>query len=123
MRLAQVEIGGKSYPAAFTLRVLANLEERAPGKSAIDALDDMLAAGCVSDTVWLLAQLLAAGAEVTGSGAAAPTERELLDGLGIDDLHAVTAAVLRSVHTVEPEIRLKKKTPLLRIFRAGKAPG
>ena len=123
MRLAHVDIGGKSYPAAFTLRVLANLEERVPGKSAIDALDDMLAAGFVSDTVWLLAQLLAAGAKVADSGTDAPTERELLDGLGIDDLHAVTAAVLRSVHTVEPEIRLKKKTLLPRIFRAGKVLG
>lgn len=123
MRLATVELFGKKHPAAFTLRVLVNLEDRFEGKSAMDALDDMLSAGRATDTVWLLAQLLAAGAEVTHSSEPAPTEDELLDRLSIDDLHSITASVLGSIHTVEPTMRLKKKTIRLPGLLSGKARG
>ena len=79
MRTAEIELAGRKYPAAFSLRVLGNLEART-GKPAGDALDALLSADTlnVTDTVWLLSQMLAAGAAATGSMQRTPTEEQMM---------------------------------------------
>lgn len=108
MKIATIEIGGGSYPAAFSLAVLANLEERT-GKPAGEALDELLGAEnlSVKDLVWLMAQLLEAGAKASGSKCAYPTEQELLDMYALDDLSSLAASVLSTVHTAHPRIQLE----------------
>ena len=108
MRTATVNIGEGSYPAAFSLRVLAHLEDKT-GKPASEALDAILDGGCITDTAWLLAELLAAGAKVEGSVEPPPTADELLDKLALDDMHALTASILSSVHTAKPALELETK--------------
>lgn len=124
MRIAQIEIGGASYPAAFSLQVLSNLEERV-GKPAGEALDQLLSSENLSvrELVWLLAQLLEAGAKASGSKCAYPTETELLNMYALDDLSALAASVLATVHTARPRIELEpekttqKKTGVLAALR------
>lgn len=108
MKIATIEIGGGSYPAAFSLNVLANLEERT-GKPAGEALDELLGEEnlSVKDLVWLMAQILEAGAKASGSKCAYPTEEELLNMYALDDLSALAASVLSTVHTAHPRIQLE----------------
>ena len=108
MRIARVNIGGTDYPAAFSLRVLADLEDRT-GKPASDALDGVLSFARVKDTVWLLSELIAAGVKVTGEALKAPTSDELLDSVALDELHGVTAGILASVHEMEPTLHVESK--------------
>ena len=117
MRTASVNIGEGSYPAAFSLRVLAHLDEKT-GKPAIEALDALLDGGRVTDTAWLLAELLAAGAQATGSTERTPTADELLDQLALDDLHTLTASVLASTKTVKPLLEVERKKPETKLRRA-----
>ena len=108
MRIAHVDIHGTSYPAAFSLRVLADLEDRT-GKPASQALDTVLASSSVKDTVWLLAALLSAGARAEGAELRTPTEAELLDSISLDELHGLTAGVLASVRELEPTLPVEPK--------------
>ena len=117
MRTASVNIGGGSYPAAFSLRVLAHLEDRT-GKPASEALDAILESGRITDTAWLLAELLAAGAKVDGSGITPPTADELLDNLALDDMHTLTASILSSVQTAKPTLEIERKNKEAKLHRA-----
>lgn len=107
MRTATVKIGEGSFPAAFSLRVLAHMEDRT-GKPASEALDAILDSGRVTDSTWLLAELLAAGAKIEG-GVTPPTVDELLDNLTLDDMHAITANILVTVRTAKPSLNLDSK--------------
>ena len=106
MKIATIEIGGGSYPAAFSLQVLSNLEDRT-GKPAGEALDALLGSEQLSvrDLVWLLSQLLEAGAKASGSKLPYPTEEELLNNYALDDFSALAASVLSTVHTAHPSIK------------------
>ena len=109
MKIATIEIGGGSYPAAFSLQVLSNLEDRT-GKPAGEALDEMLNAEklSVKDLVWLMAQLLEAGAKASGSKLPYPTEDDLMNNFALDDLSALAASVLSTAHTMRPRIQLEE---------------
>ena len=111
MRIATVQIGGSSYPAAFSLRVLKNLEDRS-GKPGFDALAEMMETCKVEDVCWLLAEMLKAGAAVAESDEPTPTADEIMDKFAVDDLHGLTAGVLASLQTVKPtlEADTSKKT-------------
>ena len=117
MRTATVNIGEGSYPAAFSLRVLAHLEDKT-GKPASEALDAILESGHITDTAWLLAELLAAGAKVEGLTEPTPTADELLDKLALDDMHALTAGILFSMHTAKPALELERKNKGAKLRRA-----
>ena len=117
MRTATVEIGGSTYPAAFSLAVMRDLESRS-GKPAGDALDELTESGRITDTVWLLAQLLKAGAVATGSGVTPPTEDELYNLLGIDDIHGLTAQILGATRTIKPVLEVEPKKPKAKLRRA-----
>ena len=117
MRTATVEIGGVKYPAAFSLAVMRDLEDRT-GKPASEALDALAESGSVKDTVWLLAQLLKAGAIISGDGQTPPTEDQLFDRLGIDDIHTLTAQVLGATHTIRPVLESETKKPMAKLRRA-----
>ena len=126
MRIATVKIGGASYPAALPLQVLCNLEERT-GKNAGDALDDILGAEKlnVRDLCWLLAQMLAAGAKLDEFYGPVPTENDLLNKYGLDDLSGLLASVMASVKTAHPRLEAEavpsvtqKKTGIRAAIRA-----
>ena len=117
MRTATVTIGEGSYPAAFSLRVLAHLEDKT-GKPASEALDTILDGGRITDTAGLLAEILAAGAKVEGSTEPPPTADELLDKLALDDMHALTASILSSVQTAKPALELERKNKGAKLHRA-----
>lgn len=117
MRTAMIELGGKKYPAAFSLAVMRDLEDRT-GRPASEALDEMADRGSVTDTVWLLAQLLKAGAVVAGNGQTPPSEGELFDQLGIDDIHSLTAQVLGATRTIKPALESETKKPKAKLRRA-----
>lgn len=126
MKIAHIEIGGVSYPAALPLQVLCNLEERT-GKNAGDALDDILGAEKlnVRDLCWLLAQMLAAGAKLEEFDGAVPTETDLLNRYGLDDLSGLLASVMASVKTAHPRLeaeavpsKTQKKTGIRAAIRA-----
>lgn len=112
MRTATVTINGVEYPAAFTLRVLANLEDRT-GLPATAALDKLTSFDRIRDTAWLLAQLMKAGQTATGSDVTPPGEEQLLDGLALDDLQDITTSILASVSQMRPKVELQetKKAP------------
>ena len=107
MRTVNVDLNGKEYPAAYTVRVLADLEDRCGGKPAREALEELLNSGHVRDTVWLLAQLLRAGARIAGSAEPPPDESALLDLIPGDKASALTAAVLSACMEVSPRVRLE----------------
>lgn len=126
MKIAHIEIGGVSYSAALPLQVLCNLEERT-GKNAGDALDDILGAEKlnVRDLCWLLAQMLAAGAKLEEFDGPVPTENDLLNKYGLDDLSGLLASVMASVKTAHPRLEAEpvpqntqKKTGIKAAIRA-----
>lgn len=116
MRTATVEIGGVKYPAAFSLGVMRDVEDRT-GRASWQGLDALSESGKITDTVWLLSELLAAGKEVTGSDLTPPTEEELYNMLGIDDIHLLTASVLEATRTIKPvlEVEAKKRNAKWRL--------
>lgn len=107
MRTVPVEINGKEYPAAYTVRVLANLEDRAGGKPAAEALEELLGSGKVRDAAWLLSQLLVAGEKIAQTGETPPSEAELLDLIPGDAAFALTAAALQATRGIAPRVKLE----------------
>lgn len=104
MRTATVEICGGKHPAAFSLNVLLNLEKRF-NLPASDALDKLLEANRVEDTVWLLSELFKAGAAVTPGAPPPPGEQDILNQVGLDDLHVITGGILASMREMKPRLR------------------
>lgn len=108
MRTVSVNINGKEYPAAFTVRVLAELEDRSGGMPATEALSGLLTSGHVRDAAWMLAQLLSAGARLADAPAPPPDEDALLDLVDGDDAFRLCADVLAELRGFEPRVRLEE---------------
>lgn len=108
MRTATVEICGGKHPAAFSLNVLLNLEKRF-AMPAGDALEKLLDENRVEDVVWLLSELLQAGAAVTPNAPPPPGEADILKQVGLDDLHVITGGILASMREFKPRLRADSK--------------
>lgn len=108
MRTATVDICGGKHPAAFSLNVLLNLEKRFD-LPASDALEKLLDENRVEDVVWLLAELLAAGAAVTPGAPPPPSKEDILKQVGLDDLHVITGGILASMREFKPRVRVDSK--------------
>ena len=106
MRTVNVNINGKEYPAAFTVRVLADLEDRAAGKPATEALSQILTSGHVRDAAWMLAQLLKAGARTVDDPETPPDEDALLDLIEGDEAFHLCAVTLAELRGFEPRVQL-----------------
>lgn len=102
IKTVPVHIGGKTYPASMTLRVLSKLEERT-GKSAGEALDALTEDMNISDMAWLLVELLAAGHKIAaenGENAPEPPDLDtLMDFYGLEDVHRLTAGIIAATET------------------------
>lgn len=109
MRVVNVKINGKEYPAAFTVRVLADLEDRSDGKTATEALRDISNSGHVRDAAWMLAQLLKAGARLTENAETPPDENELLDLIDGDDAFTLCGKALSDLRQFETRVQLDKE--------------
>lgn len=103
MNIVDVVIGGNTYPAAMSLRVLDNLETKT-GKPATTALRDMLNNIRVSDTVWLLRQMIAAGVTRSHAAIEPPSEDELLDNLDSRELAGLVAEVMKVLKSAQATV-------------------
>lgn len=108
MRVATVNICGGRHPAAFSLRVLQDLEHRFD-MPASEALDKLLTENRAEDTVWLLSELFKAGAAVTPDAPPPPSELDILNQVGLDDLRSITGGILASMREAKPRLRVDSK--------------
>lgn len=92
MKRVEIPIRGTAYPMCFSLRVVKACGEKFGG---LDGLDTALTGGgdaleALNNCIWLLSQMLDAGARydrANGTEAAAPPDEDaLLDTFGLDDL-------------------------------------
>ena len=125
MRLSEVQLGGVSYPAAFTLRVAMETAER---YGDVDAVlePDLPTAAALERKAWILAAMLRAGqkaAKATGAETPEPpTADDLLDGYVVAEVKQINQAILTvmaadsktNVETVElgPDEKNAAATPV-----------
>lgn len=103
MKRALISVGGNELPMCFSLRVVNACGEKFGGLEGLEAAltggGDPLSA--LNNCVWLLAQMLDAGARhaaLNGEQAEpAPSEDDLLDLFGLDDLAALKTSLLNGM--------------------------
>lgn len=110
MRTGRVVIGGKEYLTCFSTRVLMTLEER--GNSADQELARILNSGKVTDSFWLLPQLIDAGdryAKIEGiENPGKLTLDEIIDLVGIDEYDTMFHAIAETTkYGSEPTVEIK----------------
>lgn len=95
MKLIEVPLGGRTYYARFSLRVLAEFEEksleRGGNGNAQEEISLLLSNGKPSDLLWVISRLIEAGrraAELDGIDPVPPplSYDDLLDLAGLEDL-------------------------------------
>lgn len=98
MRTGKVTIKGKNYITCFSSRVLVACEERA---GSFDVEMDRVSSGSVKEMLWLLSELLKAGAkyaEMEGlEHEQPPTLDDILDTVGVDEFSVMFGAVTETV--------------------------
>lgn len=107
MKLIEVPLGGRTYYARFSLRVMDSLEnrsiERGGNGNAQAELASMLDSGRPSDLFWILLQLIEAGrkcAELEGLTPPPPlTYDELLDLAGMEDMSSLYQLAAETIIT------------------------
>lgn len=97
MKTGKIEINGKTYPIAFTVRAAAACEERF---GSIDKIGDAITR--VSNIAWMLSTLIDCGirnARAVGDAApeCGPSEDELLDTMSTQELQACVAEMARTI--------------------------
>lgn len=103
MKRVNLPLHGKEYPMCFSLRVVNACGERFGGLEGLDAAltggGDALSA--LNNCVWLLAEMLDAGHKFSAlSGVETehpPTEADLLDLFGLDDLSVLRELLAESM--------------------------
>lgn len=114
MRRAEIPIRGTTYPMCFSLRVVKACGEKFGG---LDGLDTALTGGgdaleALNNCIWLLSQMLDAGARYDRANGTEPVtppdEDTLLDTFGLDDLATLRGSLAEAMtasneRTVEAE--------------------
>ena len=114
MKRVTIPLRGKEYPMCFSLRVVKACGERFGG---LEGLDEALTGGgdslhALGNCVWLLAQMLDGGYRFDcangGEAVKPPTEADLLDLFGMDDLadlqsNMMSAMAAGNTRTVEAD--------------------
>lgn len=114
MKRIELPVAGKTYPLCFSLRVVQSIGEKFGG---VEQMDTALTGGgdaltALKNCVWMLVQMLEAGARYDrGNGAEPappPDEDDLLDLFGLDDLADLKGSLMAAIaagkeRTVEAE--------------------
>lgn len=124
MRTAKIEINGKDYLLCFSTRVMRDCAKRYGGLENIGGVisgDDAMKT--LDESIWLLAQMMAAGAKyakLEGIETPEPLSYEdLYDAFGVDDWLSLKAKVMetisegtrREIETEPEEGKNAKATP------------
>lgn len=113
MKTMKINVCGKKYQVCLNARVLVAGEERFGSLEKFDAAafsSDI----AFADFIWLLATMLDAGYKVAkreGEDAEKPpTEEELLDIIGLDDVPAIRRSMMQA-QVVGTERKVELETP------------
>ena len=103
MRSGTISIDGQKHVLCFSVRVVRNCAERYGSMSGLyEALSSEDQVKMLDESLWILAQMMAAGAKYAaekGMDTAAPmTVEDLYDCCGFDDLAGIRASIMLTIN-------------------------
>lgn len=103
MRSGTISIDGKRHVLCFSVRVVRNCAERYGSVNGLqEALSSENQVQALDESIWILAEMMKAGAKYAGEhgleNAAPMSVDDLYDSCGFDDLAGIQASIMLTIN-------------------------